>query len=260
MKKIFKLYHILILAFILLCSLTVVVVSNTTGLNAGSNKNKTSEGSSSSDTSDKNSETEINENLPVITIDAGHGGYDPGKVGVDGLKEKDVNLQIALYLKDILTENGFRVYLTRDTDISLYEEGAASKKTSDLNRRIAIASENNSDLLISIHQNSFSDSSIHGAQVFYYEGSDEGKSLAEAIQGAIKETVDTDNERPVKGNSEYMILKYSSCTALIVECGFLSNPDECALLSASDYQQMMAKAIADGIISSLNETVTPGPD
>ncbi len=247
MKKLSRFYHILIPAFIFLCSLTVVIVSNTIGLNTGSNKKENFEDNPSSETLDKSPDVQINENLPVITIDAGHGGYDPGKVGVDGLREKDVNLQIALYLKDILTENGFQVYLTRDTDISLYEEGAGSKKNSDLNRRIAVASENNSDLFISIHQNSFSDSSVHGAQVFYYEGSEEGKALAEAIQGAIKEMADPDNERPVKGNSEYMILKYSSCTALIVECGFLSNPDECALLSTSDYQQLMAKAIAEGI-------------
>lgn len=253
MKKIFKLYHILIPSFILLCSLTAAIVSKNIGLNFDVKKTETSENDIFSDEETESSEYEINENLPVITIDAGHGGYDPGKIGADGATEKDINLEIALYLKDILNEKGFEVYLTRDTDISLYEEGASSKKISDLNHRIAIVSENNSDLFISIHQNSFSDTSVHGAQVFYYEGSEEGKSLADAIQGSIKSIVDPDNKRPVKGNSEYMILKYSSCTALIVECGFLSNPDECRLLSSSDYQQLMANAIAEGIISSLSE-------
>lgn len=251
MKNFINLQKIICTAFIFVCSISSIIILNTTKKQTSSGIEKIPENEQVSDTEASTNENQINEDLPVITIDAGHGGYDPGKVGADGTNEKDVNLQIALYLRDILAENGFEVYITRTTDISLYEEGAANKKVSDLNQRIAIVTENNSDLFISIHQNSFSASSVHGAQVFYYEGSETGKKLAQSIQDSIRNTVDSTNERAIKGNSEYMILKYSPCTAVIVECGFLSNPDECALLTSSDYQQLMAKAIAYGIILSL---------
>lgn len=188
----------------------------------------------------------------VITIDPGHGGYDPGKVGVTGVLEKDVNLSIALLLKDILASYGYTVYLTRDTDISLNDPDASSKKTSDLNNRIAITESNQSQLLISIHQNSFSQESVHGAQVFYYANSEEGETLAGLIQDNIKALADPENTREIKGNSEYVILAKSPCTAVIVECGFLSNPSECEKLSSAEYQQRMAESIANGILAFLS--------
>ncbi len=142
--------------------------------------------------------------------------------------------------------------MTREEDISLNTDTAGSKKVSDLNHRVQIVSEHDSDLFISIHQNSFSQASVHGAQVFYYEGSAEGKQLAESIQASIQSMVDSENERPIKkGNTEYMILKKSPCTAVIVECGFLSNPDECAKLTSADYQKLIASAIANGILNTL---------
>ena len=107
----------------------------------------------------------------TITLDAGHGGYDPGKIGINDSKEKDINLQIASYLQELLDSLGFEVYMTRTDDSSLNTETAESLKTSDLNHRIEIVTSHNSDFFISIHQNSFSDSSVHGAQVFYYANS-----------------------------------------------------------------------------------------
>jgi N-acetylmuramoyl-L-alanine amidase len=220
---------------------------NTNTDNSSNNDADTNTGTShinnSSDTSDNSS----NFSQITITIDPGHGGFDPGKVGEDGTQEKNVNLQISLYLKEELCNMGFTVYMTRDTDTALYSENATSKKTSDLNNRINIAEENKSNYLISIHQNSFSDTNVHGAQVFYYGSSEQGKLLAGCIQNSIKTLADTENTRDIKGNTEYLILAKSPCTALIVECGFLSNYDEREKLCDSTFQQTMAHAIAVGI-------------
>ena len=197
------------------------------------------------DTEDAASEPEGNG--ICILIDPGHGGFDPGKVSADGINEKDINLEISLKLRDILTEMGYNVYMTRDTDISLNSEGATSKKMSDLNNRIAMVESCSADLFISIHQNSFSDTRVHGAQVFYYADSAEGKRLAESIQNHIKATVDTDNTREIKGNNEYIILAGSPCPAVIVECGFLSCPHEVSLLVTDEYQELLAEAIAAAV-------------
>ncbi len=185
-------------------------------------------------------------NKPVITIDPGHGGFDPGKVSVDGVKEKDINLAISLELKKSLENLGYIVYLTRTDDISLNDEGVANKKASDLNNRIKYASEMNSDLLVSIHQNSYSGEAIHGGQVFYYSSSKEGKELAGNIQEEIKK-LDTTNTRMEKGNLEYLLLTKSKCTSVIVECGFLSNTNDKLLLCDNEYQKKLANAIATAI-------------
>lgn len=188
----------------------------------------------------------------VITIDPGHGGFDPGKIGVNEVLEKDINLAIAGYLKDILEEQGYTVFLTRQTDTALNDPGASHKKSSDLNNRIIFAQEKKTNLLVSIHQNSFSQSSVHGAQVFYYSNSSEGEALAGMIQENIRLLADPENTREIKGNSEYKILAASPCTAVIVECGFLSNAAECEKLSSAEYQKLMAESIANGIISFLS--------
>jgi N-acetylmuramoyl-L-alanine amidase len=185
----------------------------------------------------------------IIVIDPGHGGYDPGKVSDDGIKEKEINLAISQKLYEILTQMGFSVFMTRDTDISLDSENETSKKSSDLQNRLSFASNSQADLYISIHQNSYSAPSVHGAQVFYYETSSVGKSLAEIIQAEIISQVDSSNTRAAKGNSEYLVLKDSHCTSIIVECGFLSNSTECALLCNEEYQKSMATAIANGVCS-----------
>jgi N-acetylmuramoyl-L-alanine amidase len=214
--------------------------------NADSNTNNSSNNDNNTSTNDSSRNSSAFSQI-TITIDPGHGGFDPGKVGNDGTKEKDINLQISLYLREQLQDMGFTVYMTRETDTSLETEGASSKKNSDLNNRVHITEEYSSDLLISIHQNSFSQENVHGAQVFYYGSSEEGKLLAGYIQTSIKEQADKENTRDIKGNTEYLILAKSPCTALIVECGFLSNPDECTNLCNSEYQYKMAYAIACGV-------------
>lgn len=211
------------------------------------------------DTIPDTQETDDPSSKYIITLDPGHGGYDPGKIGVDDSKEKNINLQITLALKQKLTDMGFVVYMTRDEDISLNTETQGTMKTSDLNHRIQIVTDHKSDLFVSIHQNSFTDPSVHGAQVFYFTGSEQGKLLAESIHGSIQSNIDSDNERPVKGNAKYLILKKSPCPAVIVECGFLSNPEECTSLTSSEYQDAMAAAIAEGIwsfITAYGETLT----
>ena len=183
----------------------------------------------------------------TILIDPGHGGFDPGKVSPDGIMEKDINLVIASKLASALTDQGFSVYLTRDSDKSLNSENASSKKTSDLKARTNLATNVNADLYISIHQNSYSAEYVHGAQVFYYSTSSGGKALAECIQEHLISEADPSNTRAAKGNSEYLVLRECPCTAVIVECGFLSNTKECSDLCNDEYQTALANAICNAV-------------
>ncbi len=190
-------------------------------------------------------------NKTVIVIDAGHGGSDPGKVSTDGIKEKDINLQIAVYLKDYLIAQDYTVYLTRETDCGLYDENVSNKKTSDLNNRIQFFKEKNAAYVVSIHQNSYPDSHQHGAQTFYFTGSSDGKAFAESIQDSLLKIDDT-NTRLAKSSDSYYLLKHSEVPSVIVECGFLSNPEETSRLTDSNYQKQIANAICTGICSYIS--------
>ncbi len=183
----------------------------------------------------------------TIVLDAGHGGHDPGKVGVDGTLEKDLNLKIVLKLKAELEARGHTVLLTRADDDSLATPGATNKKISDMNNRVEFINRCEADYLISIHQNSYTDESVHGAQVFYLESSKEGKELASNIQKNIKYNVDQTNRREIKTANTMYILKESKVTGVIVECGFLSSHEESARLTDDAYQNKLIKAIADAI-------------
>ena len=182
----------------------------------------------------------------VIVIDVGHGGSDPGKVSTDGIEEKNVNLEIARYLQDYLIASDYTVYLTRDTDCGLYDDNVSNKKRSDLNNRIQFFNEKNADLVISIHQNSYPDASQHGAQTFYFKGREDSRILAENIQDSLL-SIDTSNTRKAKANDSYYILKNTSVPAVIIECGFLSNPEETARLTDPNYQKDLAYAISVGV-------------
>lgn len=183
----------------------------------------------------------------VVVVDAGHGGFDPGKVGNNNVLEKDINLSIALKLKQILEERDIRVIMTRECDKSLATEGARNKKTSDLVNRVEIINSENADLLISIHQNSFTDASASGAQVFYHGMSDSGKEFGELLQEILVADVDPENKRLAKAGSDYYILRKSVCPGVIVECGFLSNPRELELLCEEVYQRKLANAIGKAV-------------
>lgn len=182
----------------------------------------------------------------IVVIDAGHGGNDPGKVSADGTQEKDINLEIAKYLQDYLIAQDYTVYLTRDSDCGLYDPSASNKKTSDLQHRIQFFKDKNASYVISIHQNSYSDTIQHGAQSFYHTGSTSGKRLAESIQTALLK-IDPGNTRSAKSSDSYYLLKNSSMPAVIIECGFLSNPEETALLKDANYQKKIAYAISLGL-------------
>ena len=190
--------------------------------------------------------------LATVVLDAGHGGMDPGKVGVAGTLEKELNLEFVYRIKRLLEQNNVHVVLTRESDAGLYTEADSNKKSADMRKRIEIIEKEAPALVVSIHQNSYTSPNCKGAQVFYYEGSETGKALAELLQGVIKETLADGNTREAKANSSYYMLKKSAYTSVIVECGFLSNPEEEALLLSEEYQEKMAWAIHLGILQYLN--------
>lgn len=191
-------------------------------------------------------------NTPVVVIDAGHGGKDPGKVGINNALEKDINLQIALRLKSLLEQNGVAVVLTREEDKDLASGQEGSRKNEDLRARAALIFETSPVMMVSIHQNSFPEEDVDGAQVFYYAGSEQGKLLGTMVQNNLKREIDDGNHRVAKANKEYYLLKKAACPAVIVECGFLSNPGEAALLITEDYQEKLAFAIHLGIMEYIN--------
>lgn len=190
----------------------------------------------------------------VIVVDPGHGGMDPGMIGIGDLEEKGINLSIAQKVKAVLEREGFETVLTRETDEGLYEEDSHNKKAQDMQKRIALIDEAQPLLTVSIHQNSYQDPGVSGPQVFYYKDSQEGQKLACALQDALNALPGVERAREAKGNTSYYLLKRSRGTLVIVECGFLTNPDEAALLQTEEYQQKVAEAVGEGIRSYLGES------
>lgn len=190
----------------------------------------------------------------TIVIDAGHGGVDPGKVGINGAYEKDVNLSIALKLKDILKKKKCNVIMTRESDEGLYSESDTNRKSADLKKRAEIMNQDEVDYIISIHQNSFAGESSHGAQVFYQSSSEVGKALAEELQKELVASLDTENHRQAKANDSYYLLKKTEKPIVIIECGFLSNREEADKLIQEEYQMQAAEAIAKGLFSYIENT------
>lgn len=188
------------------------------------------------------------QNQKIIVLDAGHGGFDSGKVGVSGSLEKEINLKIALKCKKNLEQNGYKVWMTRQDDNGLYDETSTNKKREDMNRRVEIMNTSEVFIAVSIHQNSYTGADCSGAQVFYYKDSEEGKRLAEYIQQSVIMRVQPENKRQIKANNDYFILKYSKVPTVIVECGFLSNAEEEQQLCDEIYQEKIAWAITMGIL------------
>ena len=188
----------------------------------------------------------------VGVVDAGHGGRDPGKVGVDGCLEKDLNLEIAKKVQAILEQQDIKVIMIRDTDKGLYEEQTSNKKVQDMKNRCALINETEPDCVVSIHQNSYHEEYVSGAQVFYYSSSAEGKALAEALQSELVSYADPENHRQAKANDSYYLLKKTEAPIAIVECGFLSNWEEAAKLQDDGYQSRIAWAVSMGILMYLN--------
>lgn len=195
----------------------------------------------------------VEQDEKCVVIDAGHGGEDPGKVGINGVNEKEINLQIAEQVKKYLEAAGVRVVMTRETDEGLNDPGVSNRKVQDMKRRIALIDDTDPEVTVSIHQNSYPEEYVHGAQVFYYNTSVQGKRLAELIQNQLVEKADPDNTRAIKANDSYYLLKKTEIPIVIVECGFLSNRTEADKLCTPEYQDRIAWAIHMGILQYLNE-------
>lgn len=191
----------------------------------------------------------------VIVVDAGHGGNDPGMVGIGNLEEKGINLSIAKKISGKLEQKGYIVVMTRESDEGLYDEGALNMKAQDLQNRISIMEESGAVLAVSIHQNSYSDPEVCGPQVFYYEDSEEGKKLALTIQDSLNQMLPDTYQRQAKGNKTYYLLKKSTGIVAIVECGFLTNPNEAELLQKESYQEKVAEAVVQGIEMYVQDAV-----
>jgi N-acetylmuramoyl-L-alanine amidase len=179
----------------------------------------------------------------VVVIDAGHGGWDPGKVGKNDTLEAHINLAITEDLQILLDLAGATVFLTRAQDMAL-----ADTKDADLSARAAMPTDMRADIFVSIHQNAFHAGNVSGAQAFYYEDSQESKQLAEAIQARLGSFLDPQNRKKAKADDNYYLLKKTETPAVIVECGFLTNEAEAGMLTREDYQEKVAWGIYLGIL------------
>ena len=188
----------------------------------------------------------------VWVIDAGHGGEDGGAVSTDGSRESDINLAIARRLEGLLALLGEETCMTRTEDVSIHSEDAATlreKKRSDLKNRVALVNSTQGAVLVSVHQNSLPSSKrTHGAQVFY--GKKEGSAeVANAVQLALNQTVNAGNEKTEKAiDASIFLMKNVTAPAILIECGFLSNENETALLKSGEYQQRLAVVIASALL------------
>lgn len=191
----------------------------------------------------------------VIVIDAGHGGVDGGATSCTGVLESQINLEIALKLNDLMHLLGHKTVMIRMTDISVYTQGQtiAAKKVSDLKERVRIVNETEDALLVSIHQNTFSDSRYGGAQVFYAQ-TEESQKLAQLLQQNLISILNPDSNRKAKKADGVYLMEHIEKTGVLVECGFLSNVEEEAKLRDSTYQKMLCSVIASAVSSFLSNT------
>jgi N-acetylmuramoyl-L-alanine amidase len=186
----------------------------------------------------------------VVAIDAGHGGPDGGAVSKDGVVEKDIALAISRHLRDYLQQAGAIVVMTREGDRDLASAGERSlskRKTEDLLKRVELIERSNADMLVSIHLNSIPSPKWRGAQTFYYPSNEEGKKLAGFIQQEVKSNLKNTDREP-NTEEQFYLLKTLRIPAVLVEVGFLSNPEEARHLADPNYQKKMAEAIYRGIL------------
>ena len=205
-----------------------------------------------------NTVTTIVQNKPVhryhtIVIDAGHGGVDGGATSCTGVLESHINLEIALRLNDLFHLLGYDTVMMRTTDESIYTDGntIAEKKVSDLKERVRIANKTENALLISLHQNTYSDGRYRGAQVFYTDDTN-SKTLAHQVQTNLVSTLNPGSQRKAKKASGVYLMEHISCPGILVECGFLTNIEEEALLRNNQYQIKLCGVIAASVSGFLN--------
>lgn len=187
----------------------------------------------------------------TIVIDAGHGVPDEGAQSSNGTTEAETNLKIALKLQNLLEQSGCTVILTRSDENAIYDIDSKTlkqKKISDIKNRVKIGNESSADIFVSIHLNKIPQSQYDGWQTFYKEGSEDGARLAKTIQENLNKTIQKENNRIAKTIDKIYIIKHVEIPTTIVECGFLSNPDEEKLLLEDEYQNKLAWGIYNGII------------
>lgn len=187
----------------------------------------------------------------IVFLNRPHGGEDGGASSESGVLEKDVNLDICLTLQKLLEQGGYNVKMIRDSDISIHDDSATTtreRKVSDIHNRVKIANSDNNNILVSIHQNYFTESKYFGTQVFFSGNNPESQQLAESIRVAVTSLMQPENQRKSKKSSNVYLLDNVKVPAVIVECGFLSNPHEAHLLTQEDYRDNMAYSIYLGII------------
>ena len=191
----------------------------------------------------------------TVVIDPGHGGRDGGAVGGDGTLEKDLNLAVALKLKAILESAGVRVVMTRETDIELAAPDSPHKKADDLKARAQLARNEKNAVFVSIHMNNFPIEKYRGLQVYYSENNPESLRLAQTVQNTAESAMQNTEDRKVKpaGDSIYL-MSHLDIPAVLVECGFLSNPEERDLLKNEKYQKKLALTIAAALLAYLSDT------
>ncbi len=192
----------------------------------------------------------VNNSKPIVIIDAGHGGFDGGAVAFDGTVEKELNLEISLKLQAVLESLGYETVAVRTTDTAVNDKGdsGTSAKVSDIKNRVKLMKKYPNAVFVSIHMNKYSTTQPHGAQVFY-SNSDGSKQLAENIQNSVANLVQPDNHRVIKATTkDIYLLSHATIPSVIVECGFLSNPEDLQNLKDEAYQLKLAVAIAAGIL------------
>ena len=204
--------------------------------------------------------TVISENTPIprkhrIIIDPGHGGVDGGATSCTGVMESKYNLDISLRLNDLLCLLGHYTRMTRTSDVSIYTKGESisQKKVSDLKERVRISNETENAILLSIHQNNFSDSRYSGAQIFY-AGTPGSEQLANQMQSALLNTLNPGSSRKSKKSSSIYLMEHITCPGILIECGFLSNPEEEAKLRDPEYQKKLCCVISATVSQYLSNT------
>lgn len=199
-----------------------------------------------------------------IVLDAGHGGMDGGCSTADGVTEKGINLNILLSVRDLCRVLGYNVEVTRDTDTSIHDkgvEGVGNQKRSDMDNRLALFNKHSNALCISIHQNKFTETSSHGAQMFYSDNNPKNEGIARLMQSKFVEYLQPDNTREVKlCGKELFLCAFCNNPTVMIECGFLSNPEEAVKLQAEDYQKQIAFTIFSGINSYVQQNADAVPE
>lgn len=200
---------------------------------------------------------------PVIVLDAGHGGLDSGAVGKSGVLEKDINLSVVKHLREMLELSGFQVITTRDEDISIYDagvEGIRNQKLSDMDNRYEIVHSYPDSIFLCIHQNNYTDPAYFGGQMFYNDNHPDNRTLAQIMQNRFA-ALQEGNDREIKlSGDELFLLKDNKNPSLMIECGFLSNPEEEARLATTEYQQKMAFSIYCGVLEFIDATTEDSSD